>query len=665
MHMTQRLVGWSVALACLLPAVALGQGRALGPDPAEVWEGNIGYAATGASLLRCGPTEACPGTGHNCDPLPSATATLDVVPETPTLRLVHAQLNWVGSLGPNGRPDEQVTLVPPGGQPIAVRWDEARSERFPDQLDAQSCQLIGLLCPTAEGQCGVQFFSHHADVTGALQAHRDGGGTLNGQWTLRDVEIPGANDADPETAIAAVASIAIGGWSLYVVYEDAENQPLRRIYYYQGLELNEGQSRTVRPRGFLAPAEPTVDLAYFVLEGDQGIQGDSLTVNGREVGDACNPQRNVFNSTVNTGRADGMCQRQTDGIDLDRFTVEGAIRPGDEEAEVTFVLPRGDGLLTAGEQLFTDWLILAFDHRLPDFESLKPEKSSTPASGSEVAPGQRVDYAIVVENDGGDFARNVIVTDGVPRGTTYVRNSTSIDRQVIADGPGGSLPLANGLNLAELPDIDAVAPGERHIIRFSVTVDDLADGTEIRNVASIDADEIDPVETDPVVHTVRREGDGGIVLPPVDAGPEPDMAVTPDHDATVAPPDPDAAPPGPDTGCPPGQRMADRAPVCVPIECPDGSVLDGDECVEPAGNPCGPGTRLSAEGTCESICGEGLRWDHTCPGGGQCRHVDDAPCDGGGGGASDDGCGCRYADGAPGALLFLPGLLALGRWRRR
>lgn len=662
-------MGWRFAWSLLLlPSLASAQGRALGPEPTEVWEGNIGYAATAASLLRCGLPESCPGTGHNCEGMPSATATLDVIPETPTLRVVHAQLNWVAYYPPDGEADAEVTLVPPAGDGIPVVKDDARSEVIIDQLDAQSCQLVGFLCPAVQGNCGVAFFSHHAVVTEALQAHRDGGGTLNGDWTLRDVQISGGNDGDPSSAIAAEASILIGGWSLYIVYEDAENLPLRRIYYYQGFELNEGIARTVRPRGFLAPADPVVDLTTFVLEGDAAIQGDSLTVNGQEVTDACNPNRNVFNSTVNTGRANGQCLRNVEGVDLDRFSLEGAVEAGDEEAEVTYILPRGDGLITQGEQLFTDWLILAFDHRLPNFETLKPEKNAIPPGRSEVPPGQRIEYTIIVENSGGDFARNVILTDTVPEHTTYVRGSTNIDRRPIADGPGETLPLQGGLNLSELPDIGDIAPEERHIVRFAVIVDaDTPDGTTISNVANIDAADIDPVDTDPVVHTVLRGA------PVVDAGtPVIDAAVEPREDAGVGPPprdafvprDEDAAAPGRDASgpCPPGQVLAPRGGACVPLTCPDGGVLEGDRCVDLPEDPCGPGTRLAADGRCESICGEGLRWDSTCPGGGQCRHVDDAPCEGGAadGGGSSDGCGCRYTPAAPGLFsLLLPALFAL------
>ena len=64
------------------------------------------------------------------------------------------------------------------------------------------------------------------------------------------------------------------------------------------------------------------------------------------------------------------------GVGLDRFVIRNAIQPDDVEAEVQLVIPRGDGLLTPGEQLFTNWMVLQFDHLLPDFDAFKPEKEA-------------------------------------------------------------------------------------------------------------------------------------------------------------------------------------------------------------------------------------------------------------------------------------------------
>ena len=644
------------AILLTLPTIASGQGFALGPDPTEEWEGNLDYAATGATLLDCGAEGQCGGTGGaNCRGLNSATVTFDVIPQTPTLRIAHAQVRWSASTPPGAGIDEQVTLVPPGGDPIAIDADADRTQSFQDAADGQSCEILGLLCGV--GQCAVDFFSAGADVTAALNAHLDGGGDLNGEWTVRDVDIRGGDINDGQTAVQVAASLTIGAWSLFVVYEDEETLPLRRVYYYQGFELIGGQNRPVRPRGFLAPADPTVDITYLVLEGDAAIQGDSLRINGVEVSDRCNPNRNVFNSTISTGRADGVCQQNQFGVDLDSYTVRDAVEPGDEDAEIEFVVPRGDGLVTPGEQLFTDWLVIAFDHRLPSFDTVKPQKSSQPPSGSVVNAEDRIAYEIVVENTGGDFANNVVVRDDVPAGTTYIPTSAAVDGQAIGDGPEGASPFAGrGFNLSNHGNIGAFEPRERHVVTFAVTVDHgLEPGTVIQNVAGIVADELDePATTEQVLHYVEERTDATVPPPPdMDRTPRPPRDMGPDGD------------PGsdPDVGggrCPPHERLNIRG-QCEPR--PD-SGADAELCPE-ADGPCGPGTTLQ-DGVCVSVCGGDLVWDQNCGRCGNCRQPTTDPCskDVEGSGGGDPGCGCEHGGGGTGALLFAL-LLALPRRRRR
>ena len=647
-----------LVLGCLLPSLGAAQGFQLGPDPTLDWEGHMDYAATAATLINCtGP--ACLGSaGNNCDGLASATATLDVVPESDTLRLVHAQVRWAASTPPNAMPDAAVTLVPPGGDPVAAVAEEGLTQAFQDECDAQTAQLFRLTCQIEI--CAVGMYSAGADVTAALQAHVEGGGTLNGEWTVRDVEISGGNAMDPQTAAAAAASQVVGAWSLFVVYEDEENLPLRRIYYYQGFEVLPGMDRIVRARGFLAPADPTVTLTYMLYEGDEPIQGDSLRVNGVDVFDDCNPNRNVFNSTINTGRADGVCQRDVDGVDLDTFTLDNAIQAGDEEAEVHFVVPRGDGLVTPGEVVFTDWLVLAFDHRLPSFETVKPQKSAQPPGGSDVRPGEQIDYLIVVENTGGDPANEVELEDGIPRHTTYVPGSARIDQQAVPDRAGGS-PFVGGYNLSGFGGIGAFDPGERHAVTFSVRVDEGAPlGAEIRNVALIRAAELEAAqETEAVVHRVT-DGSDAAVPPPPDMDLTPDLDAAPDPDDGVRPPD---AAPGADAGrCPPGQRLNIRG-MCEDAPQPDTGVM----CVE---DPvCGPGAHMVG-GQCELICGEGLVWDSNCNDCGRCRVETQAPCperrpgDSEGSEKSGTSSGCDTT-GAPRTWALLGLLLGLGRRRRR
>lgn len=640
-------LGWALAIGWLWVGAAWGQGQPLGPDPTLVFEGRMGYAATADTLIRCGGS-ACGLGGPECQGLDSSTVTLDSLPESETLRVVHARLNWAASTPVDEMPDMQVTLTPPGGEPIAVAADPLLSERFEDGLAAGECGVFGGICPVPF-DCDLGFYSNHADITRAVEMHRVAGGALNGQWTFSDVDIPGSADDDPATAVAALGSLTIGAWSMLVVYEDAMTQPTRRIYYYQGFELNSGTPRRLFPRGFDAPPpDPVVDLTIMVLEGDTDVRGDQLTVNGRQISDGCNPIDNVFNSTVNTGTADGRCRQGVHGTDLDRFRVVGAIDAGDDEAEIVLQIPRGDGLFNAGEQLFTNWIVLAFDHLLPDFEGLKPEKEAVPASGAFVARGSAIQYRIQVDNDGDGPAVGVVVRDPLSPLLDYVPGSTLIDGQPVPDGPGGAFPLQDGLELTLLPQVgETIEVGEVHRLAFSAQVRrDAPHGAMIRNVATIEAELIEPLETEAVVHVVDVP-DGGM--------PPPDAEV----------PDLDAEAPGPDAGPRPDARVPLRdggGPARdggTPDPRVDGGALLGDADLS---NPCGPGTRLNAEGFCVSICGEGLRWDPTCEPG-RCVHEDEADCDGGGG-SPGGGCGgCDAADG-PAPAAWLAVLVALG-WRRR
>lgn len=643
------LVLW---LGVLGAGEAAAQGMPLGPDPDRVFEGRVGYAATADTLLSCGAA-SCGGLGGpNCTGRAESVAVLDQIPDSETLRVVHARLNWAASTAADDAPDDEVTLTPPGGDALAVAADPALSEQFIDGAPPGDCAAVEFLCGMP-GACDLSFYSNFADVTAAVEAHRASGGRLNGEWRLSDVSVPGASDQDPATVIAALGSLTIGAWSLLVVYEDAETQPTRRVYYYQGFELNSGVPRTLFPRGFRAPPpDPQVDLTLMVLEGDEGVLGDQLRVNGRQVSDGCNPVNNLFNSTVNTGRADGMCRRGVFGVDLDRFTVVGAVAAGDEEAEVTLDIPRGDGLFTAGEQVFTNWMVLAFDHLLPDFEGLKPEKDAEPRHETPVRPGQAISYRILLDNDGDAPATGVVVADPLDEWVEYVEGSTVIGVTPIPDRPGGVFPLQEGFEITELAAIGPeIGVGERHRVQFSVRVrDDAPHGVVIRNVATIAADLIEPVETDEVAHPVVV-GDGGV--PPIDRGVPDDMMVP--RDAMV-----DAM--GDDMGDGMSDRDARverdggaadmrRAEVGPLVEQPDGS------------SPCGPGTRLDESGFCVSVCGPGLVWDPNCGAAGQCIQESAEPCDDGGGSPGAGGCGCDAGGGGPGPVaLVLVGLL--WGWRR-
>jgi uncharacterized repeat protein (TIGR01451 family)/MYXO-CTERM domain-containing protein len=652
----------ALGLALAVPQPAQAAGQSLGPEPMEVFEGNLNYVATAGSLLECGGGGSCAlNSNGNCAGLDSGSAALAGVPqELAGLRVRYAQLTWVASLPEGDAPDTLVTLTPPGGAPIAVQADGMRSETFDDAAPAEQCQLIQTLCSV--GSCGLTFSSQTADVTDALNTHLEGGGVLNGNWRIADVVIPGGDDNNPATALAAIGSLTVGGWSLLVVYEEA-SLPLRRLYYYQGFELIDGGERRLRPQGFRAPPEPAVDITFFAQEGDAQTTGDGMRLNDTDVENDCNPFNNVFNDTVSSPAG---CVRGTRGVDLDSFHLENAIEPEDEDATLVITLPRGDGLVTAGEQIFTNWLMMAFDHRPANFDTLKPEKSAEPPARSVVQPGQQIEYVILVENGGGDFATGVRVFDAPPAGTVYQPGSTTVDVIQIPDTADGNTQLAMGLNLTGIPGIERIAPGERHLVRFRVRVaDDAQDGAIITNIASITADGLDEVRTDPVMHPVGFLPDGGFPPPP-------DMAVAPPprDQGPVLPPPADAGPEpdGPVVICGPG-KVPNAAGECVEASTDGGP--ERDACpFGAAQGPCGAGT-VFVDGQCKAICGEGTHWDPSCDNGcgrclpdgvESCGDGTDAPA------AKKSSGGCRAAGGVdptPLAGLAALALLAIRRRRRR
>ena len=625
----------TMLIVLYLNSLQAGFAAPLGPNPLYSFEGRIDYQANAETLLNCNQPVCDSGlgsSGSSCLALSESQFDLQNIPEqTPNFRLIYADLSWAASEGLNNQLDTDVTLTTPSGDVISVTASEESSESFTDGMPMCQ-QLIPFICSEAPTNlsCDLQFYAHHADLTEELGAYHANGGFLNGAWSISDVTISGSAITDPQTAIAAVGGLTIGAWSLLLIYESSD-LPSRKIYYYQGLELNEGVNRQLFPRGFIAPPNPTVDLTLMVLEGDQQISGDQLLLNGRQITDQCNPANNVFNSTVSSNNE---CRQNVTGVDLDRFVVEGAIEEGDTEAELELVIPMGNGFTTAGEQLFTHWLVLSFDHLLPTFDQLKPEKRSDPPHEQAVALDEVITYEIQLQNIGEAPATNVILRDLTPHGTSYIVGSATVDMLPINDGPQDSNPFAAGLNLNELPQVgDRIEVNEGHSIRFQVRVMRDPDTViEVINIAEISADRIEPTLTNIVRHPIDLT-----LEPPVggeEAGSEMTGGEMTGGEMTggemmggeISSGDMGGVMM---SGAQAGEEQAgeERAGEERAGEDQESGGLDRSGEMTQPGDYCGEGTRFNEERQlCESICGPGLRWDSTCDPS-RCVQESEPPCD--------------------------------------
>ena len=102
-------------------------------------------------------------------------------------------------------------------------------------------------------------------------------------------------------------------------------------------------------------------------------------------------------------------------------------------------------------------------------------KESEPESGKEVTAGNTITYKINLRNQG-TAPGETIVKDEIPEGTTFVTRSIKLDGEAIEND---AEDLANGIRV----DLES---GESKVLEFTVTVNDLGNNTQIRNVASID-----------------------------------------------------------------------------------------------------------------------------------------------------------------------------------
>jgi len=128
------------------------------------------------------------------------------------------------------------------------------------------------------------------------------------------------------------------GWSIIIIYSSPQTKG-HQLYFFDDLHYVPNlESMEFPVAGFLAPdSTDGSHLTCFVGEGDnhygcgQGGWDDQeyIEVNGTRLGDATNPQCNVWNSYSNC-----LDNPFLNGIDIDTFDMSHCINPGDSSADV-------------------------------------------------------------------------------------------------------------------------------------------------------------------------------------------------------------------------------------------------------------------------------------------------------------------------------------------
>ena len=316
-----------------------------------------------------------------------------------------------------------------------------------------------------------------ANVTSLVQA------AGNGAYTVANVQ-------------ATTGTNYYAGWSMIVAFQ-APGMPARNITIFDGYGIiqNNDPPLNIPISGFIAPPSGTVNAKVSVIagEGDLGLTGDSMKMNGTTLSNPLNPGDNFFNSSItNLGSPfTAKSPNYTNQLGFDADSVQapaGTIANSATSATVT--------LTTDGETYFPGAVATTIDLYAPN---LVANKTVTDLNGGNNLPGDTLEYVVNVTNSGQDQAGNVILNDPIPANTTYVPGSL----RIVSGANSGSKTDAAGDDQARFDSVNhkvffnlgtgatataggTLAIGATTSIRFDVTINsNVAANTVIINQATL------------------------------------------------------------------------------------------------------------------------------------------------------------------------------------
>jgi len=299
------------------------------------------------------------------------------------------------------------------------------------------------------------YFGAVEDVTSKVQSRR------NANYTFQNLNFQTADvTGQPYCSQQAV----MGGWGLYVIYQDASETP-KRVNLYEGFEVFRNSSRSFTLNGLNVPTTPSGKMSVLTWEGDPSLSGggENFTFNGNSFVDALNPLGNVYNSTINT-----LNNSASYGVDLDTFDIGAFLNPGDTSGTAT---------VTSGSDLvLLNTVAISAATTVADLELTKT------ANNSVFSEGQTVTYTLNLLNRGPSVANGTQVRDLLPNGLTFVSANTS----------NGTFNQSTGIwNVASV-GVNATAT-----LTINATVNAGTTGTNITNTAEVTlAGNFDPDSTE-------------------------------------------------------------------------------------------------------------------------------------------------------------------------
>ena len=185
------------------------------------------------------------------------------------------------------------------------------------------------------------YFSAFADVT---QQVADTG---NGNYTLSDLDL---RNIIPSYCINATN---FAGWAIAIIYKN-DALPQNQLNIYDGLQSVPNEI-DITLSNLNVISNENASVGFIAWEGDSDLDiGETLSINDRPLSNLpLNPANNAFNSTNTFTQSNRLFN-----MDLDVYSIEPYIRPGDQTAEII--------LKSGRDVVFINTIITKLNSQLPD-----------------------------------------------------------------------------------------------------------------------------------------------------------------------------------------------------------------------------------------------------------------------------------------------------------
>ena len=258
-------------------------------------------------------------------------------------------------------------------------------------------------------------YASYADVTSLVQGLADANGTYG-----------------VANLIAGSTSNTSAGWTLFVVYEDP-GATAKNITLFDGFSsISSSGGLNIPISGFTTiPVGPVrAKLAFSSLEGDLGLTGDRLRINGSALSTPNRLANNFFNSSIDyvnsvTNTVMPFTTRNLNSSNLLGFDAgiinvnnpgNGVIANGSTNATIR--------LESSGDAYFYYMNAFAIEIIQPNINLIKivRDLAFTNIANQTVALGQELYYDLDFQNIGNDDAVNFTITDVLPTNVDFLES---------------------------------------------------------------------------------------------------------------------------------------------------------------------------------------------------------------------------------------------------